>query len=129
MAKSTVIILIVFVLYVIIDIIYNLYKYKTNDGKITKDEVRSLISDLYDDISILINRLPSQDEKKYIRDQLISLLGNKLNQLSDNEKELLTNNMNAVINFILENKDTIFNKNNDTQENVESLNSTEIENK
>lgn len=126
MAKSTVIILIVFVLYVIIDIIYNLYKYKTNDGKITKDEVRSLISDLYDDISILINRLPSQDEKKYIRDQLISLLGNKLDKLSDNEKELLTNNMNAVINFILENKDTIFNN---TQENKELLNSTELENK
>lgn len=107
MSNITVILFIVLVLYVIGDVIYRLYQYKTNDGKITDDEIKSLIKVLGKDIANILNNFTNGDEKKYIRDCLINIINKKLTSLSEEDKQLLTNNMDRILDYIIENKTEI----------------------
>ena len=107
MSNITVILFIVLVLYVIGDVIYRLYHYKTNDGKITNDEIKSLIKVLEKDIANILNNFTNGDEKKYIRDCLINIINKKLTSLSEEDKQLLTNNMDRILDYIIENKTEI----------------------
>ena len=100
MSNITVILFIVLVLYVIGDVIYRLYHYKTNDGKITNDEIKSLIKVLEKDIANILNNFTNGDEKKYIRDCLINIINKKLTSLSEEDKQLLTNNMDKQKNTV-----------------------------
>ena len=92
-----------------------LYKAKKNDGVITKDEVAEIVDTFRSGICNIITKMMEVSEKQkvgpdaereYVKKQLTEqVLNNTV--IKENEKQLIVNNMDSIIDFIIKNKDKI----------------------
>ena len=95
-----------------------LYRAKKNDGVITKDEVAEIVDTFRAGICNIITKMMEVSEKKkissteerdYVKKQLTEqILNNTV--IKETEKQLIVNNMDEIIDFIIKNKEEILEK-------------------
>lgn len=96
----------------VISIAIQLNKAKKNDGVITKEEIQSIIMFYRDGICdiltkyIAVSDMPDVDKYDYIKEQFIEHV-EKNPIMSDSEKVLITENMDTIIEFIVDNEKLI----------------------
>lgn len=113
MSTSASILLIVFILVLVAVVACEIYTNYKNDGKIDPKEALTIISDLNTSIADLVveydklKKVKSEDElgteKEFIEAKMLEKI--KLTNLTIEKAELVSKNLNMIIDYVLANKD------------------------